>query len=182
MAASNFPTRQYPSSEFVESCGTILFDLSQPCNTLVCLGHLVVSSEWVLVKGRRNINESRQDAAIRETYEETGYRCKLLPVRMSTRATAVDDAPDVPDRPREHDNLTEPFMCTMRELGTGKGVKMIWWFIAVLDMLDAEERGPGEQETMQAAFMACEAAVETLTFETDRHVLRRAINILGEQG
>ncbi|KAF1911830.1 NUDIX domain-containing protein [Ampelomyces quisqualis] len=178
MAASHFSTQQYPSSQFVESCGAILFDLSSPSSARVCLGNILAKDEWVLVKGRRNMNESRKDAAIRELYEETGYRGKLLPVRLATRVTVEGDAADAPDKTRVHEGLTEPFMCTVREVPSGNGVKIIWWFIAVLEDGSAE-RGPGEA-TFRSEFFGCEEAVEKLYFETDREVLRRAISIIND--
>ncbi|KAH6011125.1 hypothetical protein HBI84_039570 [Parastagonospora nodorum] len=46
---------------------------------------------------------------------------------------AADDPVDVPDVPRVWDALREPFMWQVRELGEGKGVKILWWFVAVVD-------------------------------------------------
>ncbi|KAH6219601.1 hypothetical protein HBI53_082380 [Parastagonospora nodorum] len=40
---------------------------------------------------------------------------------------AADDPVDVPDVPRVWDALREPFMWQVRELGEGKGVKILWW-------------------------------------------------------
>jgi 8-oxo-dGTP pyrophosphatase MutT (NUDIX family) len=174
--AQGRPTQQYTSSAFVESCGAILFDLSSPSSKRVCLANILAEDKWVLVKGRRNINEARKDAALREVYEETGYRAKLLPVRMSTRATAPDDPADVDDRPRVHDGLTEPFMGTFRQLAGGLGVKVIWWFVAVLDD-GSEERGPGE-ETFRIQFFDCKEAEQKLWYETDREVFRNALAIV----
>jgi 8-oxo-dGTP pyrophosphatase MutT (NUDIX family) len=175
MAESNFPTRQYPSSDFVESCGAIIFDLSHPSHKRICLSNIIAENKWILVKGRRNINESRRDTALREMYEETGYRCKLLPSLMPTRATTVHDPPDVSDESRVHDGLTEPFMFTLRDLPSGKGVKIIWWFIAVFDV--ERDRGPGE-ETFRSEFFDCEEAIGKLWFETDREVVRKAVKIV----
>jgi hypothetical protein len=63
---------------------------------------------------------------------------------MATRATDPDAAADVQDRPRVRDGLTEPFMCTVRELPNEGGVKIIWWFIAILDD-GGKERGVEEE-------------------------------------
>ncbi|KAF2832850.1 hypothetical protein CC86DRAFT_364867 [Ophiobolus disseminans] len=178
MAQSRLPTQQYPSQSFVESCGAILFDLSDPSAKRVCLGNIISKNEYTLPKGRRNINESRKDAALREVYEETGYRCKLLPVTMATRATAPDDDADVADESRIRDGLTEPFMCTVRELSVQTGVKVIWWYVAVLDR-DGGERGQGE-EKYKPEFFECGEAVGKLWFETDREILRRAVEIVEE--
>jgi 8-oxo-dGTP pyrophosphatase MutT (NUDIX family) len=176
MAQSTFPTHQYPSPSFVESCGAILFDLTHPASPRVCIGNLLSQNQYVLPKGRRNINESRKDAALREMYEETGYHCKLLPVTMATRATAPDDDADVVDEARVHERVTEPFMCSIRELANAGGVKIIWWFITVLDE-EHKERGPGEQ-SMEADFFDCEEALEKLWYETDREIVRRAMDIV----
>jgi len=131
----------------------------------------------MLAKGRRNIGESRAAAAIREVREETGYPCRLLPVRMSTRAPAAEDRADVKDEARWVEGLCEPFMVSVRELGEGKGVKFIWWFVAVL----IEDGAVGEmkgEEAFRAEFVEREEAVERLTFETDKEVLRGAIALL----
>ncbi|KAH7414109.1 hypothetical protein DE146DRAFT_627181 [Phaeosphaeria sp. MPI-PUGE-AT-0046c] len=176
MAQSHFPTRQFTASELVESCGAILFDLSNPGFRRVCLEKIVHTNEYVLPKGRRNIHESRKDAARREVFEETGYRCDMLPVCMSVRATAVDDEPDVDDEARKHENLVEPFMCTLRDLPNNAGAKLIWWYIAVVSDINGE-RGPGEN-AYTADFFGCDEAVTKLHFESDREVLRLAIEIV----
>lgn len=176
MAQSRFPTRQFTSSQLVESCGAIIFDLSDPCLRRVCIAKIVNTNEYVLPKGRRNIHESRRDAALREMYEETGFRCELLPVRMSVRATVANDEPDVSDEARNHGDLTEPFMSTLRDLPDKAGAKLIWWFIAVVSDINGE-RGPGENG-FQADFFDCNEAVAKLHFESDREVLRRAIEIV----
>lgn len=178
MAQSNCATQQYSSEQFVESCGAILFDLSTPNEAKVCLVNLVKTQQWMLAKGRRNIGESRKDAATREVTEETGYKCKLLPIRMLTRAPhPEDDQSDTPDRSRGVDNLTDPFMFTIRELPRGKGVKVIWWFIAVLEDDARAARGPGEDQ-FKPEFFSFIDAVDKLHFETDRQVLRKAIQIV----
>ena len=177
MAQSLFATQNYPTPDFVESCGASLFDLSNSEEKKVCLLHHKAKNEWLLAKGRRNIRESRKDAALREVIEETGYRCHLHPVTMTTRATPVDEAVDLPDKPRDYAGLTEPFMFTIREIRGKDNVKIIWWFIAVLDDGAITDRLPGEPD-YQPEFFPCSQAVDTLTFETDREVLRKAIELI----
>lgn len=179
MAQSSFKNVQYSSEQFVESCGAVLFDLADPQAPRICLVSLLKTNEWLLAKGRRNINESRKEATLREVTEETGYSCHLLTVSMATRACAVDAPANVRDKPRLHDNLTEPFMCTIRELARGNGVKIIWWYIAALDDDAFERIRPGEAG-FKPAFFPCKEAIEKLSFESDREVVRRAIQILEE--
>jgi 8-oxo-dGTP pyrophosphatase MutT (NUDIX family) len=178
MSQSDFTTQQFPSEYFVESCGAVLFDLSYPQGKQVCLINLTAKNQWILAKGRRNINEPRRAAALREVQEETGFPCKLLPVTMPTRACTAAGPTDASDEPRVLENLTEPFMCTVKHLLDGKSIKTIWWYVAVLDGDARDYRGRGEVELFQAEFFPYEEAVEKLHFEDDRNVLRRAIRLV----
>lgn len=133
---------------------------------------------WVLPKGRRNCGETRKAAALREAKEETGYSCRLLPVRMSTRAPpANEDDTSTPDEARLLNDLTEPFSLTLRELGRDR-LKLVWWFIAVVD--EAESPAAGEA-MFQPCFLPCHEAVQKLTFPSDRETLQKAIEIIAQQ-
>ncbi|KAF4979715.1 hypothetical protein FZEAL_4143 [Fusarium zealandicum] len=174
MATSRFVTTNYTSSKFVESCGAIVFDL-RSAPTRVCLIHCKATSEWLLAKGRRNCNESRKEAALREVQEETGYKCRLLPITMPTRAPAMGEAANVSDRPRLYSDLEEPFMLSIRELEEGASVKLIWWYIAEVENADGEVAA---EEGFEANFYDCDDALQTLTFQSDRDVLSKAMSIL----
>ncbi|KAK7509205.1 hypothetical protein IWZ03DRAFT_409999 [Phyllosticta citriasiana] len=162
------------AEQFVESAGVILFNRSMD---KVCI-LLHQSDLWVLPKGRRNCGETRQDAALREAKEETGYACRLLPVRMSTRAPpATEEDAALPDEARQLDDLTEPFELTLRGLGEAE-LKLVWWFIAVVD-----ESGPASagEALFRPCFLPCCEAMEKLTFPDDRATMARAIEIIGQQ-
>ncbi|PPQ82495.1 hypothetical protein CVT24_005899, partial [Panaeolus cyanescens] len=56
-------------------------------NLQICiLRHLTKPNVFILPKGRKDRGEPIERTAIRETYEETGYKCRLWPLRMATRA------------------------------------------------------------------------------------------------
>lgn len=177
MAKSSFKTHQYPTPTFVESCGAIMFHLSASSPPKVCLLNYLRKNEYLLPKGRRNLGESRCAAALREATEETGYKCNVLPVKMATRAPHEDEEADAPDKARVVEKCEEPFMFTIRELGNGKGVKLIWWFIASLDG-EIDTKGQGGEAQFRAEFFECHEAIEKLHFETDREVLRKAIELV----
>ena len=63
------------SHEFVLSAGTVSIDLSK--NLVLILYHCP-TGKFSLPKGRKNAGESLENAAIRETMEESGYKCTLL--------------------------------------------------------------------------------------------------------
>jgi ADP-ribose pyrophosphatase YjhB (NUDIX family) len=172
MAASRWESTLYSSDRFVEACGAIVFDTSTNPKK-VCLLYHAKSDEWLLPKGRRNCNEAREVAARREVREESGYGIKLRPLTLVTRAPSEMEAASVSDVPRTYEGLTEPFMLDVRDLGKEKGVKLVWWFIAELDGTAGES-----EPQFKATFMKCDRAVERLTFQKDRDVLRRAIEVM----
>ncbi|KAI0170753.1 hypothetical protein LQW54_013283 [Pestalotiopsis sp. IQ-011] len=178
MAAYMWETQIYPSEMFVESCGAILFDLSGRSRK-VCLLHLVKKDHWVLPKGRRNCNETRQDAAVREVREESGYACRLRPTTMPTRAPSDLEAADVQDLARTYHGLTEPFFLEVRDLGKESGVKLVWWFIAEVD----KSIPPAKSEVhFVPEFIDYEEAMHVLTFQKDRDMLSRAIALVEAAG
>jgi 8-oxo-dGTP pyrophosphatase MutT (NUDIX family) len=128
---------------------------------------------WVLPKGRRNVREARQEAALREVYEETGYTCQILPVDVVTRAPVAGDAADAPDVPRMLRSSVEPFMVTLRDVREGQGVKIIWWYVAIMDEDACETKGSGEVGVETGLYSYAEAE-ELLFWETDREVLRKS--------
>ena len=191
MAVSALPTTTYPASHFLESAGCVIFHLS---SAHICLQkYLREQDRWILPKGRRNLNESRPCAALREVKEETGYACRLLPVTMQTRCPpADDDDPNVPDLPREESRITEPFMLMVRDttaatasksdlFGEEESVKLIWWYVAVYEgNIDQTSQGlsPKGEDWYSVEWFSYRDAVERLSFETDREVVRRAIEIV----
>lgn len=172
MATSKFQTEQYNAEQFVESVGAIAIKVS---TREVCLVQYL--GEWMLAKGRRNIGESRSQAALREMKEETGYSCILLPLTMTTRAPPATEAGDYPDQPKLHEKVCEPFMLTCRHLDGDRGIKLIWWYIAAID--ESAEVGPGEEQFI-TRLVRFEEALSVLTFENDREIVRKALRIFDE--
>ena len=175
MAASKFSTTHLFSEEFVESAGTIIFRLS---TQEICLIHHREVGEWLLPKGRRNRGESRQSAALREAWEETGYTCRLLPVTVMTRCPPSVEEGECPDEPRQYPDAVEPIAVTSRRLGASN-VKFIWWYIVSVDELveRAKEVHAGD-EKFDATFFSYATAVENLTYEEDKALLRKAVELV----
>lgn len=111
---------------------------------------------------------------MRESTEETGYKCHLLPVTMLSRVTPEVETEQTPDTPRLYENISEPFSYTIRTLRGGR-TKFISWYIAAID--ENESVGVGEKR-FDATLFGYEEAVEKLTFEDDKKVLEQAIGIV----
>ena len=174
MATSRFPTRHYTSSQYVESAGAILFHLSKRA---ICLLHLLDRKEWILAKGRRACGESRQQAALRDVAEETGYQCRLLPVTTASGVTPNVETEHTADTPRTFVKVTEPIAVTLRDLGE-QGAKLIWWYIAAVEEdAPVDEERLGEEE-FNVALFGYEEAVEKLTFQYDRETVQMTIDLV----
>lgn len=131
-----------------------------------------------------SIGESRLANALRETREETGYTCLPLPVALDTRLCPVEEVPGsyTLDKVRVYEGAVEPFMVSLRDI-TGHGmegeqqVKIIWWFVAQVDE-SQEVAVVNDTEVSGVEKFGYEEAVERCTFEKDREVLRRAIELV----
>jgi 8-oxo-dGTP pyrophosphatase MutT (NUDIX family) len=181
---STLPTIQIFADEFLESCGTVTFDISFK---KVCLIHNPLKSEYLLPKGRRNCNESRVSAACREFGEETGYGCNILPISMATRAPPAPEWSDegvdrfegyTSETAEVRPDLYDPFAVTVRDEGDGKR-KFIWWYAATVGKkLPPHLYNPTAVDLQwEALWMNFEEAIEKLTFQGDRELVRRAIKL-----
>lgn len=136
------PEASYPSPKFVLSAGSVLFRTHPATHALqLCTLQNTrarsPATRWILPKGRKDQFESMESAAVRETFEETGYPCELYAVTLETRAPA----PGVnlgPYKVLEARASTEPFYMTVRMMKEGS-VKTIWWYVAWVRGNDAEK-------------------------------------------
>jgi 8-oxo-dGTP pyrophosphatase MutT (NUDIX family) len=202
MALSRLPTEQFPSSNFLICSGSILF-ASTRAPLQICLLHHTERDEWLLPKGRKDRGESVPATAIRETFEETGYPCRQLPLNMITRAPAA--TAQTKDARENVDACEESFMLTLRRTthtrtrtrtgnvngvgggggGTGSeedagngGVKLIWWFAAVCTGGDKVDGTQTAVESFESAFFGVDEALRRATFQTDREVIAKAVELV----
>jgi 8-oxo-dGTP pyrophosphatase MutT (NUDIX family) len=194
MALSKLPTEQFLSPNFLICSGTILF-ASTRAPLQVCLLRHTERNEWLLPKGRKDRGEGVPATAIRETFEETGYPCRLLPLDMITRAPAA--TAQTKDAPEIVNACEEPFMLTLRrttglravngngsatssseeDAGNG-GVKFIWWFASVRTGADKVDATQTAVESFESVFFGVDEAMRRATFQTDRDVIARAVELV----
>lgn len=94
-----------PSERCTISCGTVCVDPRASKVLIIFNRRLGI---WQLPKGRKNIGEDLQSAALRETYEETGVRASLLAMKIHTRATMPNGGGiyDMKTAPRSHNAVS----------------------------------------------------------------------------
>ena len=107
-----------------------------------------------------------------------GYSCRLLPVKLETRATPVVEAVNTPDEPRIYEGSKEPFYLTSRLVGE-KNLKLIWWFIAAINEDEEEKACEDGYDRMLVGY---KEALEKLTFREDHDIVERAIQIVDAIG
>ncbi|PSR90713.1 NUDIX hydrolase domain-like protein [Coniella lustricola] len=180
------------NADYVISAGTVTFH-PRTQDVLVILNKKYGEDIWQLPKGRRNIGEDICDAAVRETYEETGYHVRLSTVRILTRATRPRGylPPEAGEAPvttsacglnQHHQNQiddlgNEPVgMVTYTDPLTEAGAhanKMCFFFLATLADPDAapHEHTQDVGEQLEAKWMRVVDARLALRFDAEREVL-----------
>ena len=172
------PSVQYTSSDFVVSAGSVLFREAKDTKHLqICILYHRTKQEYLLPKGRKDCGETVEAAAVRETFEETGYPCELLPCRMPTRAPLP--GVNSKDAVRMADGITEPIVMTLRRSGDAK-VKVIWWFATRIkgNAVEKVEGTQTDSEDFESRFFDAEEALSKLSFQSDRDVASQALAIV----
>lgn len=178
-------SKQIFSDEFVTAAGGVLFRIKPGHPLEICLIHLQHEDEWVLPKGRKDRGESVEETALREVYEETGWKAVPFPATMYTRATV----PDVegsrlaqPDQPHLVSALsTEPFAITIRDYTDNRKIKLIHWFIFTVADPECQQTHGTHMEDEgidKAIFLEASQAIDTLSFQGDRELARGALEIV----
>lgn len=185
MAISRYRTTQLYSHEFVNSAGSILFRRAPDQPLQICFLRHITKNEYLLPKGRQDRGEGLAQAAVRETFEETGYTCQLLPVDMVTRAP--ESGIEGKDIAVSVKGCTEPFTVSLRHV-SDRDIKFIWWFIALTTDVERKNQTLIRSENFEPALFdlnidvedteALERIISVLTFEVDREIARTAIHLV----
>ncbi|KAK2781545.1 hypothetical protein FQN52_001577 [Onygenales sp. PD_12] len=152
------------SHSFVISCGTVTVDLIHKKLLLITWR---TTGECFLPKGRKDIGETLEQTALRETFEETGHRVELLPLRIQTLATV----PAILDSAEKHNKITEPVAVQQRVTKEG-ALKIIFWFAAKGNSAERQEKREVQQEgeDFDTMWVSFEDSLKTLSFDDDRQI------------
>ncbi|KAI0000752.1 hypothetical protein BJV74DRAFT_110510 [Russula compacta] len=85
----------------------------QPSSGKVVVVNDTAKRSWFLPRGRKDVGETLEQCALREAYEESGYRIEFLPLYLPSRAPAP------PSRPNARGELmvSEPVFITTSDFG-----------------------------------------------------------------
>lgn len=158
------------SSEFCISSGTCTLDL---LHSRVLLIKWRKTNEIFLPKGRKHISETLEAAALRETWEETGYRAKLLPLPFVTLATTPSS---FTEDGKNTELVTEPIAVSQRTLKDGT-LKIIFWFAAHADStLEQDRETQQEGEDFETLWVSLDKFEGVMTFEDDKKIVRAVVD------
>ena len=148
---------------FVLSAGTVTLD---PVHKKILLLLYRPKGEYLLPKGRKDKGESLADAAVRETFEESGYPCELVAHNLPTLATGSDT-----DGIAKH---MEPISCQQRmNRGTRK---IIFWFVAKGDSTAVKVEGTQDEgEDFESTWVDIEQGLKMLSYEDDARTAEMAV-------
>jgi len=84
------PSSLWFTSDFLLGAGMVII---QPETEKIVVIYDTERKTWFLPKGRKDVGESLEQAALREAYEESGYQVEFLPLYTPTRAPIPPDMP-----------------------------------------------------------------------------------------
>lgn len=156
------------SDRFAISCGTVSIDVKR---SKVLLIRWRKTGEYMLPKGRKDLGETLEQTAERETFEETGIPVELLPVDIDTLATAPSSVEEVENRPKA---VVEPIAVSQR---LAQGVlKIIFWYVAAADSTSVRQEGTQqENEEFDTVWIDFNDVTSILSFDNDRRIAQAGI-------
>ena len=158
------------SSQFYIGCGTLTVD---PRARKYLAIHDAASGDLHLPRGRKDWGERMETTAERETFEESGFRTRLLPSHAATRATPPRRAAADPTHPHHavlraarfsaggdvassDAGLTEPF-ALIPHFQPGGALALVFFFLGLGDStavrVPGEESGQMEDEQYDAVWL-----------------------------
>jgi 8-oxo-dGTP pyrophosphatase MutT (NUDIX family) len=175
-----------PASALGMSCGTVTVDPSRAMVLVIWNNRLKL---YQLPKGRRNLNESMLDAALRETYEETGLRVTPLHLNVATRATVPKD--QVADASKKPPNITDGHpsnefvgACLYPDpQSETEALKVVYFFAATAKCTDGRDTGTQEDwEKLDAKWIPLSEVSSTLRFAAEAKTVMKAVEDMKRSG
>ncbi|KAK1753356.1 hypothetical protein QBC47DRAFT_386198 [Echria macrotheca] len=180
------------SSSFYLAAGTVTLDR---LHRKVLIIYDRRDQSHKLPRGHKDWGESLEAAALRETFEETGYHAALLPIPLPTRATAPRGAAKDPFHPlhpaasaaRYHCSgdlmlggsarLAEPF-ALMQHYQPDGSLAVVLWFVAEADSLAKPAEGTqGLDEDYEALWVDYAVAPGLMVNDPNVQLVRQALDL-----
>jgi len=136
------------------SAGAVVFDYINQSPVIVIYGRQS-ASQWCLPKGKIELGENPEQAAIREVQEETGIKGEILEPLEDIHYKYIDEK-----RCLELD-------------------KIVHFFLMRKQAVVSEELDP---EVESVEWLSIDQALEKLSFESERMVVEKSRQLISEKG
>ncbi|KAJ9157916.1 hypothetical protein NKR23_g204 [Pleurostoma richardsiae] len=174
------------SEDFYLAAGTVTIDTS---TSKVLLIRDRTTGRYKLPRGRKDWGETLETTAQRETYEETGVRCKLLPVQLRTRATPPRDHPQAAAALFDGTgdvvsgvSLREP-IAVMQHFQTNGALAIVFFYVATADSSAPQAEGTQmTDEDYEAKWVGFKEVARLLTDPRYAEVVAKGIELAGSPG
>ncbi|KAF7297336.1 Nudix hydrolase domain-containing protein [Mycena indigotica] len=160
------PNSAFASMNLLLGAGMVIFQ--EETNKIV-LCHEKEKKYWFLPRGRKDVGESLEQAALREAYEESGFRVKSLPLYTGTHAPSPPSDPESRNRPN-----CEPLMITTHAYARRKsfhnntlsppGEYLSFWYAGWIPIDAVREEGTGmpDEVNYESYLLTVEQVLEKL--------------------
>ncbi|KAG6883633.1 hypothetical protein C0993_004985 [Termitomyces sp. T159_Od127] len=170
-SSAQVPDSGWSSENFMLGAGMVII---QPSTHKLVLVYDTQYKYWFFPRGRKDVGESLETTALREAYEESGYRATFLPLFTPTHA------PSPPSNPGASRRLnTESLYTTITQWSAGRGRRnvpgeyMTFWYAGQIPPDAVHETGTGmpDEQTYTSYIVTYEEAMNRLQ-GLERRVLR----------
>ncbi|KAI0085519.1 hypothetical protein BDY19DRAFT_965412 [Irpex rosettiformis] len=180
VSSPGFPNSLFYASEFMIGAGMVII---QPSTSRIVIIHETKLNYWFLPKGRKDVGESVEQAALREAYEESGYRAEFLPLYILTNAPTPPGAGSrfVPQRNTEPIYLsTYQWKGPRWPQGPGciGGEYLTFWFVGQIphDAVHEAHTGMPDEVNYVSELVDIRTALHRLS-DIERNVVQRAFDL-----
>ncbi|KAF9054100.1 hypothetical protein BJ165DRAFT_1436045 [Panaeolus papilionaceus] len=161
-ASGAVPATAWSSLDFLLGVGTVII---QPTTQKIVVVYHKTEKYWFFPRGRKDVGESLEVAALREAYEESGYRATFLPLANPTRQ------PSAPSEGRQSLNTESIYMTFKpfhpRRLSNGQreaqgGQYLTFWYVAQIpaDAVHEEGTGMSDEQDFESHLLTYEEALQ----------------------
>ncbi|PBK69360.1 hypothetical protein ARMSODRAFT_1018785 [Armillaria solidipes] len=168
-SSAEIPDSGWASSDFMVGSGMVII---QPSSHKIVVCYDSLRKTYFLPKGRKDIGESLEEAAVREAYEESGYKAQHFPLYKVTRAPAPPENPGARRSPN-----TEPAYISVRSWSTKKndngGEYLTFWYVGQIgpDAKWTSGTGMPDEQHYSSKLYEYEDALRLLWGGTQQRVL-----------
>ncbi|KAJ7042958.1 NUDIX hydrolase domain-like protein [Mycena alexandri] len=161
-SSAQVPDSMWADTNLLLGAGMVVL---QPATSKIVVVYESKKKYWFLPKGRKDVGESLEQAALREAHEESGYRVEFLPLHTHSRAPLP---PNTPTRDLNSEPIyitTQAFAArTRNNRSAPPGEYLTFWYVGQIPADAVREEGTGmpDEVNYEAHLLSLDEAVGRL--------------------